>query len=102
MGSPAFGHITIHGARAQFPDYLFGEVIVYSPDSRFVALEQLVETTPFRTKLVVVDLPRGTVYAVRIQPQGSATPERWDSPSRLIYRVWSVGTGAQLLHWDAP
>ena len=51
MGSPSFGHITIHGTKAQPPDRLYGEAVVFSPDSRFVALEELYETTPFRTKL---------------------------------------------------
>lgn len=102
MGSPAFGHITLRGADVQFPDYLFGEVVVFSPDSRFVALEQLVGTSPFRTKLIAIELPRGTVHSIRLQPQGTATPQRWDSPTRLIYRVWSVGSAAEAQSWDAP
>ena len=63
--------ISFHGVEFQFPDYLFGEAILFSPDSHFVALEQLVETTPFRTKLVTIALPRGTVHVVRIQQRGS-------------------------------
>jgi hypothetical protein len=102
MGSPAFGHITFRGAHVQFPDYLFGEAVVFSPDSRFVALEQLVETTPFRTKLIAVELPRGTVHFIRLQPQGTATPQRWETATRLSYRVWSVGSAAEMQSWDAP
>ncbi|MDB5159662.1 MAG: hypothetical protein JWR50_4369 [Mucilaginibacter sp.] len=102
MGSPAFGHITFRGADVQFPDYLFGEAVVFSPDSRFVALEQLVETRPFRTKLIAVELPRGTVHFIRLQPQGTATPQRWESTTRLFYRVWSVGSAAEVQSWDAP
>jgi hypothetical protein len=102
MGSPAFGHISIRGADVQFSDQLFGEAVVFSPDSRFVALEQLVETRPFRTKLITVELPRGTVHFIRLQPQGTSTPQRWESASRLIYRVWSVGSAAETQSWDAP
>lgn len=102
MGSPAFGHITFRGAEVQFPDYLFGDAIVFSPDSRFVALEQFVETTPFRTKLIAVELPRGTIHFIWLQPQGSATPVRWDSLTQLIYRVWSVGSAPELRSWNAP
>jgi hypothetical protein len=102
MGSPAFGHITFRGADVQFRDYLFGEAVVFSPDSRFVALEQLVETRPFRTKLIAVELPRGTVHFIRLQQQGTATPQRWESPTRLVYRVWSVGSAAEVQSWDAP
>jgi len=32
---PSFGHITIHGAKAQPPDKLYGVAVVFSPDSRF-------------------------------------------------------------------
>ena len=102
MGSPAFGHITFRGADVQFPDYLFGEAVVFSPDSRFVALEQLVETRPFRTKLIAVELPRGTVHFIHLQPQGTATPQRWESATRLVYRVWSGGSAAEMRSWDAP
>jgi hypothetical protein len=70
MGSPAFGHIIFGGADVQFPDELFGEAVLFSPNSRFVALEQLVETRPFRTKLIAVELPRGTVHVIRLQPHG--------------------------------
>jgi hypothetical protein len=102
MGSPAFGHIVFRGTDTQFPDYLFGEAILFSPDSRFVALEQLVETRPFRTKLIAVELPRGTVHFIRLQPQGTATPQRWESATRLIYRVWLGGSARQMQSWDVP
>src|SRR5439155_26452171 len=102
MGSPSFGHITIHGTKAQPPDRLYGEAVVFSPDSRFVALEELYETTPFRTKLVVVELPRCKVFTVRVQPQGTATPLHWATPSRLVYTIWSVGVARETLEWDAP
>jgi len=102
MGSPAFGHIVFRGADVQFRDSLFGEAVMFSPDSRFVALEQLVDTRPFRTKLIAVELPRGTVHFIRLQPQGTATPQRWESATRLIYRVWSVGSAAEMQSWDAP
>src|SRR6266542_4973137 len=102
MGTPLFGHLTIRGTEGQLPDRLYGEAVVFSPDSRFVALEELFETTPFRTKLIVVELPRCKVITVRVQPQGRATPVRWATPSRLVYTTWSVGAAAETLEWDAP
>jgi hypothetical protein len=102
MGSPLFGHVTIRGTEGQLPERLYGEAAVFSPDSRFVALEELFETTPFRTKLVVVELPRCKVFTVRVPPQGRATPVRWASPSRLVYTTGSVGAAAETLEWDAP
>ena len=102
MGSPAFGHITIHGADVQFPDCLFGESVVFSPDSRFVALEQLIEVRPFRTKLIAIELPRGTVHFIRLEPRGTATPLKWESARRLIYHVWSGSGAAEVQSWDAP
>jgi hypothetical protein len=102
MGSPCFGHITIHGTKGQPPDRLYGDAIVFSPDSRFVALEELFETTPFRTKLVVVELPRCKVFTVRVQTQGTVTPLRWSTPSRLVYSTWSVGVARETLEWEAP
>jgi hypothetical protein len=103
MGSrPLFGHISIRGTDGQIPDRLYGEEVVFSPDSRFVALEELFEPTPFRTKLIVVELPRCKVFTVRVQPQGRATPVRWATSSRLIYTTWSVGGPRETLEWDAP
>ncbi len=102
MGSPTFGHIIFRGADLQFPDSLFGEAVVFSPDSRFVALEQLVGTRPFRTQLIAVELPRGTVQFISLPLQGTATPQKWESATRLIYRVWSVGGAATMASWDAP
>ncbi len=102
MGSPWFGHITIHGTKAQPPNQLYGEAALFSPDSRFVALEELFETRPFRTKLVVVELPRCKIFTVRVQPHGRATPVRWVTPSKLVYTIWSVGTARENLEWDAP
>jgi hypothetical protein len=102
MGSPLFGHITIRGTEGQLPDRLYGETVVFSPDSRFVALEELFGTSPFRTKLVVVELPRCTVFTVRVQPQGRATPVRWATLSRLVYTTWSVGVAQETLEWEAP
>lgn len=102
MGSPLFGHITLQGTEGQPPDQLYSEAVVFSPDSRFVALEELVETRPFRTKLVVLELPRCKVFTVRIQPRGRATPVRWVTPSRLVYTIWSVGGPTETLDWEAP
>lgn len=102
MGSPSFGHITFRGTNVQFPDYRFGEAVVFSPDSRFVALEQLEESRPFRTKLIAIELPRGTVYFIRLQPRGTATPLRWESATRLIYQVWPKESETGIESWDAP
>ena len=102
MGSPRFGRITIHGAKGQPPGRLYGEAVVFSPDSRFVALEELFETTPFRTKLVVVELPQCKVFTVRIQVRGTATPLRWESPTRLVFATWSLGSSGGTETWDAP
>jgi len=102
MGSPLFGHITIRGAEGKVPDRLYGEAAVFSPDSRFVALEELFETTPFRTKLIVMELPRCKIFTVRVLPQGRATPVRWTTPTRLVYTTWSVGVARETQEWDAP
>jgi hypothetical protein len=102
MGSPLFGHATINGGEGQLPDRLYGEDIIFSPDSRFVALEELLETTPFGTKLIAVELPGGKIFTVRAQPKGRATPLRWDSATRLVYRTWSIGGARETLTWDAP
>lgn len=102
MGSPLFGHITIRGAEGQVPDRLYGEAAVFSSDSRFVALEELLETRPFRTKLIVIELPRCKIFTVCVLPQGRATPVRWATPTRLVYATWSVGVARETQEWDAP
>ena len=102
MGSPLFGHITINGTDARLSDGFYGEPVVFSPDSRFVALEELVETSPFRTRLVVVELPKGKMHLVRLQPRGTVTPLRWDGDRKLIYIEWSVGLPREQGEWIAP
>ena len=102
MGSPEFGHITLHGATGHIPDRLFGRTVLFSPDSRFVAVEELFEAKPFRTKLLVIELPRCKMFTVQLPPQGTATPLRWDTPAKLIYTIWSIGSAPTLCDWDAP
>ena len=102
MGSRSFGHLTITGVEASLPDQLYGDAILWSPDSRFVALEALFEVNPFRTKLVVMQLPRCKVFTVRVQPQGTVTPLRWENPTCLIYTAWSVGVPRENFQWNVP
>lgn len=102
MGSPSFGHITIHGTDLEFADHLFGVAVVFSPDSRFVALEKLVGTRPFRTELIVVELARNKLFIVKVQAQGTVTPKKWDGPQKLIYRSWAIGSPTEMMTWEAP
>jgi len=41
MGSPIYGTLTLQGAQRNLPDGFYGETILFSPDSRFVAVEFL-------------------------------------------------------------
>lgn len=102
MGSPSFGHITLRGTDGPLPDNLYGRTFLFSPDSRFVALEELVGARQFSTKLIVVELPHCKIFVVRLQEQGTATPLRWDSPHRLLFTTWSVGLPRETEQWDAP
>ena len=58
MGSPIYGTLTLQGAQGNLPHGPYGETILVSPDSRFVAVERLSSARPYQTQLLVVEFPR--------------------------------------------
>jgi hypothetical protein len=97
MGSPRFGHVRIRGSEGNLPERLYGEVALFSPDSRFVTLEELHDTTPFRTKLIVVELRRCKIFTMGVPPEGRMTPLRWVTQTKLLYAIDS-----ERMEWSAP
>ena len=102
MGNPVYGTLTLKGARGNLPEGLYGETILFSPDSRFVALEKLTHARPYQTQLIVVEFPRGLIITAAAPSEGRVTPVKWLSPETLVYSSWKLGGGPLLLEWNSP
>ena len=102
MGSPVYGTLTLKGARGNLPEGRYGETILFSPDSRFVALEKLTHARPYQTQLIVVEFPRGLIITAAAPSEGRVTPVNWLSPKTLVYSSWRLGYGKSLIEWNAP
>ena len=100
MGSPIYGTLTLQGAQGNLPDGPYGETILFSPDSRFLALEKL-SSAPYQTQLLVVEFPRGLVFTAAAPSEARVTPVKWLSPKTLIYSSRS-GFNECLLEWGLP
>src|SRR5262245_12096154 len=77
MGSPEFGSIEIRGAALDTSGE-FGVAMAFSPDSRFLATEQLVGTVPGpHTRAVVFDFERRRRIIVHDQNPGCIRRFSW-------------------------
>ena|SRR5687768_7915106 len=99
MGSPIYGTLTLQGAQGNLPDGFYGETILFSPDSRFVAVEKLSSARPYQTQLLVVEFPRGLLFTAAALSEARVTPVKWLSPKTLIYSSRS-GFNECLLEWS--
>jgi hypothetical protein len=102
MGSPIYGTLTVQGAQGNLPDGLYGETILFSPDSRFLALEKLSNPRPFRTQLIIVEFPRGLIITAAAPSEGRVAPAKWLSAKTLVYSSWRLGDTNCLLEWSSP
>jgi hypothetical protein len=120
MGSPWFGRIRIieldphkierrwaffrtkSRREIEFGERMFGETVLFSPDSRFVALEQLLEDHVLRTQLVVVELKQSKVFLPDAPPGERAIPARWEDNNRLIYFVTTHSWRREERIWHVP
>jgi|SRR5688572_16659750 len=102
MGSPIYGTLTLQGAQGNLPGGLYGETILFSPDSRFLALEKLSNPRPFQTQLIIVQFPRGLIITAAAPSEGRVIPEKWLSAKTLVYSSWRLGQSNCLLEWSSP
>lgn len=122
MGSPSFGPIRIidtqppqkAGFFAQllqqhsrapgidFGERLFGETVLFSPNSNLVALEQLLTEPRLRTQLLVVDLSKWKIFFIDAPPLSTAVPMAWQSNDTLAYLISDVSGRREQRTWKLP
>ena len=103
MGSPAFGRIEIHGSSFDTSNQEFGELMAFSPDSRFLATEQLVSTTRGpHTRAVVFDFERKRQIIVHDQNPGFLRRFSWSADGLLTIVSWAHLVGEREYSWQAP
>lgn len=103
MGSPRFGRIEIRGAHFSTGGREFGEAMSFSPDSRFLAVEELVGTVPDpHTRVVVFDFERRRQVIVHDQNPGFVRRFAWSSEGLLTIFTWAHLVGEREHTWQAP
>lgn len=103
MGSPPFGRIEIRGASFDTAGQSFGELMAFSPDSRFLAVEQLASTAPGpHTRAVVFDFERKRQLIVHNQNPGLLRRFAWSPDGLLAIVSWSHLYGEREHFWQAP
>jgi hypothetical protein len=103
MGSPEFGIIEIRGASFITKEKVFGVPMAFSPDSRFLAAEQLIDTkTGPHTCVVVFDFERQREIIVHDQNPGFVRRFTWSPTSLLTMVTWSHLNGEREYSWQAP
>jgi len=84
MGSPSFGRIEIQGSSFNTNNQEFGEPMAFSPDSRFLAAEQLVNTMPGpHTRAIVFDFEKKRQIIVHNQNPGLLRRFSWSADGLL-------------------
>lgn len=102
MGSPEFGRIEIHGVSLD-TNGEFGAAMAFSPDSRFLATEELVGTIPGpHTRAVVFDLERRRRILIHDQNPGFIRRFSWSPDGTLCLVAWSHSAGEREHFWHAP
>jgi hypothetical protein len=87
MGSPLFGSLKVKGSPVNLKGRLFGEPMCISPDSKYLAVQELnigKDGSP-NTKLVLIDLAIGNEITVRHLSGGFINPLSWESNERLEF-----------------
>jgi hypothetical protein len=103
MGSPEFGRIEIRGAPFDTSGQEFGVPMAFSPDSRFLATEQLVGTAPDpNTRAVVFDFERRRQIIVHDQHPGFVRRFTWSPDGLLTIVTWSHLAGEREHSWQTP
>jgi hypothetical protein len=102
MGSPTFASLEIVGSACATAGRSFGEAVRFSPDSRYLAVEELLKTSPPETRAVVFDLRRGSEWVAHVQAPGFIRQLEWEAPSRLSIRAWSHLTSDTRHVWQVP
>ncbi len=102
MGSPAFGRLKILGSGFEVIEGEFGEAMAFSPDSRFLATELLVDAAGPHTQAVVFDFERTVRIIVHHQNPGFMRSFKWSDGGLLTLVSWANMQGEREHVWQAP
>lgn len=107
MGGPLFGQVQVDGGRAKTGKRDFGEAMAFSPDSRYLAIGELVGETRDgdpHSRVVVFDLDLEKEYAVHDEIGGLIQEVSWNVHGDLSVTAWRHPDG-EIEHrdiWSAP
>ncbi len=102
MGTPLYGSIKISGLTMDTSGQ-YGQAMAFSPDSRFLAVEELVDTSQGpHTHAVVFDFSRKRKIIVHVQNPGIIRRFSWSPTNLLTTFAWSVASGEREYQWQAP
>lgn len=99
MGSPAFGEITIQGATFNTQGRLFGQVMSFSLDSKFLVIDELINSEAPHTSAMVFDFVRNRQIVVHTQTLGFIKKAEWGASNLLRITSWGRVVGHQEHLW---
>jgi hypothetical protein len=102
MGSPEFGSIQIVGSSFSPKGRSFGDAMSFSPDSRYLAISELVEAAHPSSRVIVFDRKRKIEWIVFARDPGLIKKVEWISPEEMKILSWSHLHGDEYSSWKAP
>ena len=97
MGGPLIGQIRIEGARTKTGEREFVEAMAFSPDSRYLAIGELVGLTADdsgpHSQVVVFDLELAREHVVHDEYGGLIHAVSWDVQGFLSVTAWRYPDG---------
>lgn len=104
MGSPLFGSIEVRGLKRRFDGRRFGEAMAFSPDSRWFAIAELIDTGsdgPI-SRAIVLQLALDREYIASPSVQGLINRLSWVAENTLSIVQWRHLYGETSVTWRAP
>jgi hypothetical protein len=99
MGSPEFGSIEIIGSQFRPEGRSFGDAMAFSPDSRFLAISELVDASQPASRVVLFDLKKKKERIVFSRYPSLILKVDWPSPDEVRIHSWSLPGGDEHSSW---
>jgi hypothetical protein len=99
MGSPVFGRIEIVGSKFRPEGRSFGDAMSFSPDSRFLAISELIDASQPSSRVVVFDLKKKIERIVFSREPSLIRKIDWPSRDEVRIHSWSLPGGDEHSSW---